>query len=125
MHGVGTDTPRQRENPGDIQVALGRRRRSQKVRLVGDAHVARAGIGLGIHRQRGHSHAPRGARDAADNFAAIGDEEPAEHARAHIRNTPKRVAGVACAAVKARANPSTRRVSSGSMTPSSQRRADA
>ena len=125
VHGVGADAPRQIQNLADVEVAVRRRCRPQEVRFVGQAHMARVRVGLGVHRDAGQSHALRRARNAADDFAAVGDQQSSQHGQAHIRNTPKRVAAMSCRRVKARANPRTRRVSSGSITPSSQRRADA
>ncbi len=125
MHGLGADAPRERDDLRDIQIALGRGRRPQVVRLIGNPYMARTGVSLGVHRNGGHPQALRRACNAADDFAAIGDQQSSEHRPPHIRNTPKRVARISWDFVNASARPSTRRVSSGSMTPSSQRRADA
>jgi hypothetical protein len=54
MHGVGADAPRERDDLRDIKIALGRGRRPQVVRLIGNPHMARAGVGLGVHRNGGH-----------------------------------------------------------------------
>ena len=62
------------------QVGLARRRRADQHRLVGQAHMARIGIGLGIHRHRGDAHAPRGLDHAAGDLASIGDQDLAKHA---------------------------------------------
>ncbi len=62
------------------QVGLPRRRRADQHRLVGQAHMARVGIGLGVHRHRGDAHAPRGLDHSAGNLASIGDQDLAKHA---------------------------------------------
>ncbi len=88
MHRIGTDAPRQIDDLRDVEIALGRRRRPQVVRLVGNAHVASAGVSLGVHRDGCDPKALGRARNAADDFAAVGDQQPSEHRPAHIRNTP-------------------------------------
>ena len=84
--------------------------------------MQRVGVGFGIDGDRRDAHAPRGAGDAAGDLAAIGDQEGAEH-RAYIRNTPKRVGSIGAFNAADSARPSTRRVSAGSMMPSSHSRA--
>ena len=63
----------------DDQIAFARGRRADEDRFVRHAHVARAGVGLGIDGDRGDAHATRGLHDAAGDFAAIGDEDLVEH----------------------------------------------
>jgi hypothetical protein len=84
--------------------------------------MARPGIGFGEHGDRFDAHAPRGAGDAAGDLAAIGDQQGCEHA-GYIRNTPKRVGCTGAFSVADSDRPTTRRVSAGSITPSSQSRA--
>src|SRR5690242_5099770 len=47
--------------------------------------MQRAGIGLGIDRDRTHAEPLGGARDTAGNFAAVGDEDGAQHLAASER----------------------------------------
>ncbi len=64
-----------------------------------------------------------GAGDPGSDLAAVGDEDRLEHPH-HIRKTPYDGAGIGPAwAAAARPMPRTRRVSAGSMIPSSHRRA--
>ena len=61
------------------QVGLGRRRRADRHRLVGHLDGQAAGVGLGIDRDRGDAHPPRGLDDADRDLAAIGDQDLREH----------------------------------------------
>ena len=61
--------------------------------------------------------------DAAGDLAAVGNQDLGEHRCAYIRNTPNFVAGIGAFSVAASERPSTRRVSAGSITPSSHSRA--
>src|SRR5277367_1147636 len=124
MNGVRTDPQRQRDELVDIEITLSRGRRAEQVGLGGHANVLSIAVRLGIHRDARYAQALGGARNAANNLAPIGDEQSSYH-DAHIRNMPKRVAALACVRVSASAKPKTRRVSQGSITPSSQSRAEA
>ncbi len=79
VNGIGADTFGERDELGDIEIALGGGRGAQVIRLVGDAHVLRVSIRIRIHRNRRHSQTPRRARDAANDFAAVGDQESSDH----------------------------------------------
>ena len=61
------------------QVALARRRRADAMRFVAGRDVHGVGVGVGIDRDGAHAHAPRGARDATRDLAAIGDEDAVKH----------------------------------------------
>ena len=67
------------QDPFDVEVTLTRRCRPDLDRLVRHAHVQRTTIGLGVDRDRAQPESPRGADDAAGDFAAVGDEEAGEH----------------------------------------------
>ena len=86
------------------------------------ADMQRVRIGIGIDRDGRDPHAVRGGDDPPGDLAAVGDEELA-HRPAHIRNVPKRVASTGWVRLAARLRATTRRVSAGSMTPSSHKRA--
>ena len=57
------------------------------MRLVGDAHMQRVGVGLRIDRDDAQPEALGGARDAHGDLAAIGDEDGREHG---AQSYPKR-----------------------------------
>jgi hypothetical protein len=63
----------------DHQIALGRRRRADQDRLVGQLDVQRPGVGLGIDRHGLDAHAPRRLDDAAGDLAPVGDQDLVEH----------------------------------------------
>ena len=63
----------------DAQIALGGRRRADPVRLVGEPHMQRLRVCVGIDRDRAQAEPLGGADDAAGDFAAIGDQDGCEH----------------------------------------------
>ena len=79
MHRLRAAVARRGDDRLDVQVALARRRRADQPRLVGHRDVQRAGIGLGIDRDRRDPHPPRRADHAAGDLAAIGDQDFGEH----------------------------------------------
>ncbi|MNM30557.1 hypothetical protein D3C81_411190 [compost metagenome] len=111
------------------QVALARGGGADVDGLVGQAHMACIAVRIGIHRHGGDAEATAGGDDAAGDLAAVGDQDFAEHGNrlghgtGHMRNTPKRVCCGGALRLADRARASTRRVSTGSITPSSHRRA--
>ncbi len=90
-------------------------------RLARVADVERVSVGVGIDRDGGDPHPVGGADDPPGDLAAVGDEELVHGA--HIRNVPKRVSAIGWVRLAARLSATTRRVSAGSMTPSSHSRA--
>ena len=129
MHRVGAHPHRKLDQLSLVQIALRRRRGPEVIGLIRLAHVLRAAVRIGIHRDAGPPQPPRGARNAADDLAAVRDQETFEclgcHGAAHIRKMPNCVATGGWSLAAASARPKARRVSAGSSTPSSQRRADA
>ncbi len=97
------------------------RRRSDAHRGVGEPDVRQLGVGVGVHGDRAEAELAAGADHARGDLGPVGDEHAAQGH--HMRKTPKRVSGSGARAQASRARPSTRRVSRGSMTPSSQSRA--
>ncbi len=81
MHSLGAARPRRVDDRGDVEIAVARRRRPDRPGLVGERDVQCPAVGLGIDRDRGDPHPPRGADDAAGDLAAIGDQDLAEHVR--------------------------------------------
>src|SRR5207248_11009913 len=59
----------------DVEVTFRRRRSAQRVCLVGQAHVQRVEIGIGVDRNAGQTLIPARARDAHGDLAAVGDED--------------------------------------------------
>ena len=62
-----------------LQVALGRRRGAEQIRLVCLAHMAGLRVGFGIHGHALHAQGFERADDAAGDGAAVGDQDLAEH----------------------------------------------
>ena len=62
------------DDRGDVEIAVGRRRRTDADSVIGQPHVHRIGIGGGVHRDRLDPHLMRSAVDAQRDFAAIGDQ---------------------------------------------------
>ena len=80
MQTFGADFLRQRDNAGLIEIAV--RALADLIGFVGKASEKRPAVDRRMHRDRAHSHAPRGANDAAGDLAAIGDEDIGEHVEA-------------------------------------------
>ena len=121
MNCIRTAAPRGFDDAMDVEIAVARSRRSDLDGTIGGFHMQRIGVRRRIDRDSRDAHAPRGADDAAGDLAAIGDQQSVEHR--HILNTPKRVGGMGAFNAADSARPSTRRVSAGSMMPSSHNRA--
>ncbi len=79
MDGLGAGVLAGLDDLLDHQVALGRRRRADRDRLVGQLDVQRPGVGLGIDRHGPDAHAPRRLDDAARDLAPVGDQDLVEH----------------------------------------------
>src|SRR6185437_5327636 len=86
------------------------------VRLI---RVTRLRVGVGVNRDRSDAEATTRTDDAHRNLAAVRDQNGFDH----ILKTPKGVGGISAFVAAESPRPSTRRVSTGSITPSSQRRA--
>ena len=63
----------------DAQIAVGRRRRTDRMRLVAKPHMQCVRVGLGIDRDGAQAQPLGGAGDATGDFAAIGDQDGFEH----------------------------------------------
>ena len=59
-------------NGGDVQITVETRGRADTDRLVGEAHVQRFAVRLGINGHRLDVHFTAGADHAQGNFTAIG-----------------------------------------------------
>src|SRR3546814_15696736 len=107
---------------GTDQIVCAVRRRPDMHRLFGLPDMQRFCVGVRIDRDGAYGHFARGADDAAGDFAAIGDEKGLEH-RHHILNTPNPRSLTGAFSVVVKTSPSTSRVCTGSMMPSSHNRA--
>ena len=76
---VGAGAVRRLDDPVDHQVGGGGRWRSDVDRFVGHRHVQRVVVRVAIDGDRRQPHALRGSDDATGDFAAICDEDFAEH----------------------------------------------
>ena len=59
------------------------------MRLVAEPHMQRVRVGLGIDRDGAQAEPLRGARDAAGDLAAIGDQDGREHGQALAQGGPE------------------------------------
>ena len=100
MHRLGAGFAAGLDDPLDAQIALGRRRRADRHRLVGLAHMQRLGIGIGIDRDGRDPHPPRRSDDPAGDLAAIGDQDFVEHLNVPRldRSSPRLVTAEYCRA---------------------------
>jgi hypothetical protein len=67
------------DDAGPVQVALGRRGRTDGMRLVAGGHVEGPGVGLGEYGRGPDAQLPQGAGHPAGDFAPVGDEDLGEH----------------------------------------------
>ena len=81
MNALRARALRDLDQPIDAEIALGRGRRSDRVRLVAFAHMQRVTISLGIDRNGAQPQPARRAGDPAGNLAAVGDQDRRKHAR--------------------------------------------
>ncbi|VWB57099.1 hypothetical protein BST28156_02670 [Burkholderia stagnalis] len=93
MHGLRARGARRVENRRDVQVAVGRRRRADAHRFVGQPHVTRVAVGFRVDRDRCDAEPLQRADHAARDFAAVRDEDFPESHVASRRAAPKGVAG--------------------------------
>ena len=104
-----------------LQIALRRGRRSDAHGLVGELNVHGVRIGFRTDRHRANAEAARRPDDTNGDLAAIGNEDLVEHV--YIRKTPNVVRSIGAFIAAEMPSPSTMRVSTGSMMPSSHSRA--
>ena len=63
-----------RDDRGDVEIAVGRRRWANADCVVGQAHMHRLGVGGGMDRNRFDTHFMGSAMDAERDFATVGDQ---------------------------------------------------
>jgi hypothetical protein len=119
VHGCGVRALRDIQDRRLVQVALGGWRWPETVRLVRIGNVLRVRIAVRVHGYRAYPQPLARPYDSHRDLASIGDQDAFDH----ILNTPNRVGAIS--ALSAAEMPSARamRVSTGSITPSSHRRA--
>ena len=79
MHGLRAGLLAGLDDAVGQQIALAAGRGADVHRLVGQLHMARVAVGVGIHRHRRDAHLLRGLDDAAGDLAAVGDQDLVEH----------------------------------------------
>src|SRR5690606_30303113 len=91
------------------------------VGFVGFEYVARARVGGRVHGHRADAEPAQGTDDPDRDLAPVGHQHPAEQGSSHehIRTPPKPTGSSGALAAAESARPSTVRVSTGSITPSS------
>ena len=80
MDRVGAGDLRGADDRRDAQVAVGAARRADADVLVGEPHVQRVLVGLGVDRDGLDAELAAGADDPQGDLAAVGDEDFLEHA---------------------------------------------
>ena len=80
MDRVGAGDLAGREQGGDVEIALARRRRADADALVGEPHMHGIGIGGRMDRDGGDAELLGGAQHAQRDLAAVGDQDLVEHA---------------------------------------------
>jgi hypothetical protein len=79
VDGVGRGDFCRADDRGDVEVALARRRGPDAHGLVGEAHVERAGVGLGVDCDGLDPQLAARALDAQRDLSAVGDQDLLEH----------------------------------------------
>ena len=80
MHGIGARDLAGREQRGDVEIGVLRRRRPDADALVGEPHMHGVGVGGGMHRDGVDAELLARAQHAERDLAAIGYQDFVEHA---------------------------------------------
>jgi hypothetical protein len=75
VDGVGAGLLRGLDDLLDDQVGVARRGAAQGEGLVGDPHVQRVAVGLGVDRHAGQAGVLAGSSDAHRDLTAVGDQD--------------------------------------------------
>ena len=81
MHRLGAGRPAGVDDQLGLEIGFRRRRRPEPDALVGQLHMRRARVGVGIDGDGRDPHPPRGADDSAGDLAPVGDQNLLEHQR--------------------------------------------
>ena len=79
MHGLSAARLAGGDDVVDHQIALRRRRRPDRDRVIGHLDMERVAVGLGIDRDSLNSHPAGGLDDPAGDLTAIGNQDALEH----------------------------------------------
>ena len=90
MHGLSAALPTSGDDLCNVEIALRRRRRPDCDRRIGHLDMQRIAVRIGIDRNCRYTHAPRGLDNAAGDLAAIGNQDPLEHATMNPASLPRR-----------------------------------
>ena len=83
MHAVGAARADRGEDGFGVEVRLGRGLTTERVCLVGEPHVHRIAVELGVHRDRCDAELLARTDHANGDLSAIGDQDLGQHA-AHM-----------------------------------------
>ena len=89
MDCIGTCPLGRLEEPRNGEVALGRRPRTEEVRLVGDAYVQCAAVGLGVDGDGPDPELTQRAEDADRDLASVRDEHLSERRHTGAYSPPR------------------------------------
>ena len=78
---IGPNLLRRLDDSIDAQVGVPRRGRTEAARLVGEPHVQRVAVRVGVDRDDLDIELSRRAQHTQGDLAPIGDQQPAEHGR--------------------------------------------
>src|SRR5882724_9223319 len=81
VNGVGTGDLRGTDDRWNVQVASRRGRRTDAHGFVGEPHVQRLRVDIGVNGDGADAHLTRGAEHADGDLAPVGDENLAKHPR--------------------------------------------
>jgi hypothetical protein len=80
MHGVGAGDLAGRDDLGNVEIAVLRRRAADAHALIGKPHMHGVGVGRGVHRNSGDTELLAGTFDAKRDLSPVGDQDLVEHA---------------------------------------------
>src|SRR5437879_11237281 len=120
MYRVGVRGPRRVNEAPDVEVTLSGIRRPDRDGRIGHPHVERVAVGVRVRGDYLQSEFAACACDPHRDLPAVRDEDPAHP---YTRQTPGRMPWMGAFRAADNARPSTVRVSTGSMIPSSHNRA--
>ena len=75
VDGVGTRVPADRDDLGDVEVALSCGSTAQGVGLIGEAHMEGVSVRFCVHGHGRQAGIPTGSDDTDRDFATIGNED--------------------------------------------------
>jgi hypothetical protein len=79
MDGVGAGDLAGRDERGDVEIALGGRRRADANAFVGQAHMHGVLVGRGMNGHRLYAKLAAGTQHSERDLAPVGDQDLVEH----------------------------------------------